>query len=82
MTKDILLDQLSKMDFYCNALGSQGKKKTEAIRSILIRHFSISEQERKEAREWIDGVLHDEPGMNMMDIPRPIKTILRALGEK
>ena len=54
--------------------------KTEVIK-ILNLHFSTTEEERKEAVEWVNWVLKDEPEINIGNIPQPIKTVLRALGE-
>jgi len=51
------------------------------VRSILEAHFALTEQDRKEAVEWIEGILpYGEPD-NEIKLPRYIKTILRALGE-
>lgn len=58
-------------------------KLTTRIKQILNLHFSISDSERKEAREWVkrELALEGEIGCSI-GYQKLMKTILKALGEE
>lgn len=81
MNKNVLLGKIDK--FYHNMPRSGEALEVKiALRSIVKQHFSVSEQEKEEAREWIEQDLEfekgeTEPSGQALSV---YKTILKALG--